>query len=244
MRHSRILVVDDDLAILKFLKASLETRGCEVVTAVNGAEALQAAGRGLPDLVILDVMMPEMDGFEACQRLRQWSQIPVIMLSAKDEVRDKVRCLDLGADDYITKPFGVTELMARVRSVLRRVRADDPVPVQPSFVSGGLGVDFTCRRVTVAGNEVRLTPTEFSLLRELVLNSERVLTYSYLLNKVWGPEYRAEREYLHVFIRRLRAKLETDPKNPRYFVTVPAVGYQFRAIPLEGEVSACAGREN
>ena len=217
MVKTRILVVDDELSIVKFLRANLESKGYEVLAAMNGAEALQTIERELPDLVILDIMMPKMDGFEVCRRLRQWSQIPIIMVSARGDVSDKVKCLDLGAG----------ELIARVRAVLRRTKAAATMPGQPSFTRGDLQISFAQRRVTIAGKEVKLTPTEYSLLQELVLNAGKVLTHTHLLNKVWGSEYRDEREYLHVFIRRLRTKLEPDPTNPRYILTVPGVGYQF-----------------
>ena len=228
MSKTRILVVDDELSIIKLLRANLEAKGYEVLTALDGFEALQAFEMELPDLVILDIMMPKMDGFEVCRRLREWSQIPIIMLSARGDVSDKVKCLDLGADDYITKPFGKGELIARVRAVLRRTEAAATIPTQPSFTGGDLQISFAQRRVTIAGKEVKLTPTEYSLLQELVLNAGKVLTHTHLLNKVWGSEYREEREYLHVFVRRLRAKLEPDPTNPRYITTVPGVGYQFK----------------
>jgi len=228
MKKTRILVVDDELSIIKFLRANLESKDYEVLAAMDGAEALQTFEMELPDLVILDIMMPKLDGFEVCRRLREWSQIPIIMLSARGDESDKVKCLDLGADDYITKPFGASELIARVRAVLRRTEAAATIPTQPSFTSGDLQINFVKRRVTVAGKEVRLTPTEYSLLQEFVLNAGKVLTHTYLLNKVWGPDYREEREYLHVFVRRLRAKLEPDPTNPKYIITVPGVGYQFK----------------
>ena len=228
MNKTRILVVDDELSIIKFLRANLESKGYEVLTAINGAEALQTFEMELPDLVILDIMMPKMDGFEVCRRLREWSQTPIIMLSARGDESDKVKCLDLGADDYITKPFGKDELIARVRAVTRRTETAASMPTQPSFTSGDLEISFAQRRVTVAGKEVKLTPTEYTLLQEFVLNAGKVLTHTHLLNKVWGPEYSEEREYLHVFVRRLRAKLEPAPTNPRYIVTVPGVGYQFK----------------
>ena len=228
MVKTRILVVDDELSIIKFLCANLEAKGYKVLAAMDGTEALQTFEMELPDLVILDIMMPKPDGFEVCRQLREWSQIPIIMLSARGDESDKVKCLDLGADDYITKPFGASELVARVRAVLRRTEAAATVPTRPSFSSGDLEISFAQRRVTVAGKEVKLTPTEYSLLQEFVLNVGRVLTHTYLLNKVWGSEYREEREYLYVFVRRLRAKLEPDPTNPRYIMSVPGVGYQFK----------------
>ena len=224
----RILVVDDELSVIKFLRANLEARDYEVLVAMDGAEALQTIEMELPDLVILDIMMPKLDGFEVCRRLREWSQIPVIMLSARGDESDKVKCLDLGADDYITKPFGASELIARVKAVLRRTEAATTIPTQPSFTCGDFEINFAQRRVTVAGKEIRLTPTEYTLLQEFALNPGKVLTHTYLLNKVWGSEYREEREYLHVFVRRLRTKLEPVLTNPEYIVTVPGVGYKFK----------------
>jgi len=229
MIKTRILVVDDELSIIKFLRANLEAKGYEVLVAVNGAEALQIFEMELPDLVILDIMMPEVNGFEVCRRLREWSQIPIIMLSAKGDESDKVKCLELGADDYLTKPFGVEELIARVRAVLRRTEAATTIPTQPSFTSGDIKINFVERRVTVAEREVKLTPTEYNLLQELVLNANKVLTHGMLLGKVWGPEYGEEREYLRVFIGRLRRQLEPKPENPKYIISIPGVGYQFKA---------------
>jgi len=228
MHRPRVLIVDDDLAIIKFLRANLKAWGYEVLAAMDGAEALQALEMELPDLVILDIMMPKMDGFEVCRWLREWSQIPIIMLSARGDVSDKVKCLDLGADDYITKPFGVGELIARVKAVSRRTEAAAAIPDQPTFTSGDLKINFAQRLVTVAGKEVKLTPTEYSLLQEFVLNAGKVLTHKYLLNKVWGPEYQEEKEYLHTFVHRLHRKLEPDRTEPRYLVSVPGVGYQFK----------------
>ncbi len=228
MKKTRILIVDDELNIVKFLRANLEAKNYAVLAAMDGAEALQTFEMELPDLVILDIMMPKIDGFEVCRRLREWSQIPIIMLSARGDESDKVKCLDLGADDYITKPFGKGELIARVKAVLRRTEAATSTPTRPSFTSGDLQINFAQRRITVSGKEVKLTPTEFTLLQEFALNAGKVLTHTYLLNKVWGLEYREEREYLHVFVRRLRAKLEPDPTNPKYIMTVSGVGYQFK----------------
>ena len=228
MRRLRILAVDDDLVVLKFLRANLQAEGYDVLTALDGAEALQVIEKESPDLIILDIMMPEMDGFEVCYRLREWSQVPIIMLSARDDEEDKVKSLDLGADDYLTKPFGVKEFLARIRSVLRRVEATEAISPQVTFISGDLKVSFAERKVTIADREVKLTPTEYCLLKEFVLNAEKVLTHAYLLNKAWGSEYREEHEYLHVFANRLRRKLEPDPSNPRYIITVPGVGYRFK----------------
>ncbi len=228
MNKTRILVVDDELSIIKFLRANLVDKRYEVLVAMNGVEALEIFEKELPDLMILDIMMPKMNGFEVCRRLREWSQVPIIMLSARGDERDKVKCLDLGADDYITKPFGASELIARVKAVMRRTETAATIPTQPSFTSGDLQINFVKRQVTVAGKDVKLTPTEYNLLQEFVLNAEKVLTHTHLLNKVWGLEYREDTQYLHVFVRRLRAKLEPDPKNPRHILTVPGVGYQFQ----------------
>lgn len=227
MHRPRVLIVDDDLAIIKFLRANLEASDYKTLTAMDGAEALQTIERELPDLVILDIMLPRMDGFEVCRRLREWSQVPIIMLSARGDEEDKVKCLNLGADDYIIKPFGVGELIARVKAVFRRTQAVGTIPTQPSFTAGNIQINFAKRQVTVGGDEIKLTPTEYALLQELVLNVGKVLTHVHLLNKVWGFEYREEKEYLHVFVRRLRVKLEPDPTNPKYITTVPGVGYQF-----------------
>jgi DNA-binding response OmpR family regulator len=229
MKKTRILIVDDELSILKYLRANLEAEGYEVLMAMDGNQALQTLEAELPDLVVLDIMMPGMDGFEVCRRLREWSQLPIIMLSARGDESDKVQCLDLGADDYVTKPFGKGEFIARVRAVLRRAEAARPTPTT-SLKSGDLAINFSKRKVTVKGKEVALTLTEYALLQELALNAGKVLTYTHLLRKVWGHDYADEREYLHVFVSRLRAKLEADPKNPRYITTVSGVGYRFEEV--------------
>ncbi len=226
MKKTKVLVIDDELSIVKFLKANLEANDYDVVMATNGEEGLKTFEKELPDLVILDIMMPTTDGFEVCRRIREWSQVPIIMLSALGDESDKVKCLDLGADDYVTKPFGAGELIARVRAVMRRVEAA-ATPAQSSYTAGNLSVNFMQRRVTVADNEIRLTPTEYNLLQEFVLNPGKVLTHTHLLNKVWGQEYRDDTQYLHVFVRRLRTKIEPDPLNPAYILTIPRVGYQF-----------------
>ena len=229
MARPRILIVDDDPIIRKFVRANLEARDYETLMAIDGAEAFRVVEKELPDLIILDIMMPNVDGFEFCQRLREWSGIPIIMLTARGELTDKVRCLDMGADDYLTKPFGVEELLARVRAVLRRTVAAHTTPSPPNFELGNVNINFTERRVTVAGREVKMTPTEYSLLRELVLNADKVLTHAILLGKVWGPEYSQEREYLRVFIGRLRRVIEPNPEKPAYILTVSGVGYRLKA---------------
>ena len=228
MHKPRILIVDDDPGVLKAVRANLQARDCETLIATNGVEALEVVERELPDLIILDIMMPEMDGYEVCRRIREWSQIPIIMLSARHDVEEKARCLDSGADDYITKPFGVNELVARARAVLRRAAGTGEASAKPNFASGDLQVNFIERRVTVAGREIKLTPTEYSLLQELVLNAGKVFPHTTLLGRVWGPEYAEEREYLRVFIGRLRKEIEKNPSKPEYIVTVPGVGYRFQ----------------
>jgi len=228
MRKSRILIVDDDIGVVKSVRANLQARDWETVVAMDGVEALEAIGREQPDLVILDITMPRMDGFEVCRQVREWSRIPIIMLSARHDVEEKVKCLNMGADDYVTKPFGVNELAARVTAVLRRTKEAGAEPTAPDFSSGDLRVNFVERRVTVRGREVKLTPTEYNLLQELVLGAGRVFSHSTLLGRVWGPEYADEREYLHVFVGRLRKEIEPDPQHPQYIITVPGVGYRFQ----------------
>jgi two-component system KDP operon response regulator KdpE len=170
-------------------------------------------------------MMPKVDGVEVCRRVREWSDIPIIILSARGDEGDKVKCLELGADDYLTKPFGIAELMARIKTAFRH-RGDPTVaPAQSSFSCDGLEINFAKRRVTVDGKEITLTPTEFALLQHLAVNSDKVLTHNMLLQSVWGNEYSSEKEYLRVFVGRLRRKLEPDPKNPKYIQTIPGVGY-------------------
>lgn len=225
-RGLRILVADSDLPMLRFLRSNLEVGGYQVVLAIDGEEALEKTERELPDLVILDVMLPRVDGVEVCRRLREWSQVPIIMLSTNGDEIDKVNCLDLGADDYITKPFGMGEMLARVRVALRHARPE--VIASPStFISGDLKVNFARWCVTIDSKEIKLTPIEFSLLEQLVLNAGKVLTHGMLLQKVWGTEYNREMHYVHVFIARLRKKLEHDPKKPKYILSKPGVGYYF-----------------
>ncbi len=228
MRKSRILIVDDDIGVLKSVRANLQAKDCETLTAVDGTEALQVIEREFPDLIILDIMMPGIDGFEVCRQVREWSQIPIIMLSARHDVEEKAKCLNSGADDYITKPFGVNELIARVKAILRRTQDTGTVLNTPSFTSGSLKINFIGRQVTVSGDEVKLTPTEYSLLQELTLGAGKVFSHATLLGRVWGPEYAEEREYLRVFIGRLRKEIEEDPSKPKHIITIPGVGYRFQ----------------
>ena len=227
MTHgARILVVDDEPQILRSLRTTLASHGYDVQTAATGEEALAAADGRLPDLVVLDLVLPGLSGLEVCRRLRARSSLPILVLSARGDERDKVAALDLGADDYLTKPFGVNELLARIRAALRRaVGARGPSAV---VEAGALRVDFDRRQVTLDGAEVRLTPTEFDLLKVLVVNAGRVLTHGYLLRTVWGPEYEGESQLLRVFIGQLRRKVERDPSRPQHILTDPGVGYRFR----------------
>jgi len=227
MHKTRILIVDDDIGVVKSLRANLASKGFETMTALDGAEALNIIERELPDLIILDIMMPKMNGSDVCQRIREWSQIPIIMLSARRDIEEKAGCLDAGADDYITKPFGVNELVARVRAVLRRSDGMEHAAVTPNFSAGSLKINFVAREVTVGGREIKMTPTEYNLLQELALGSGRVFSHATLLGRVWGPEYAEEREYLRVFIGRLRKLIEEDPLNPKHILTITGVGYKF-----------------
>jgi two-component system, OmpR family, KDP operon response regulator KdpE len=225
MDKKHILIVDDDPAILRLLSTNLKARGYEIFTATDGEESLEAVQKDFVDLIILDLMMPKVDGVEVCRRIREWSDIPIIILSARGDENDKVKCLELGADDYLTKPFGIAELMARIKTAFRH-RGDPTVaPALSSFICDGLEINFAKRRVTVDGREITLTPTEFALLQHLAVNSDKVLTHNMLLQSVWGNEYSSEKEYLRVFVGRLRRKLEPDPKNPKYIQTIPGVGY-------------------
>ncbi len=230
MDKTHILVVDDDPAILRLLCANLKARGYRVSTAVDGEQAIEAVQQDFVDLILLDIMMPRMDGVEVCRRVREWSNVPIIVLSARGDEKDKVRCLELGADDYLTKPFGIAELLARVKTALRHHEAAKAASSPGvSFTSDGLEINFAMRRVTVAGKEVRLTPTEYSVLQQLAINANKVLTHGMLLQNVWGSGYNSEKEYLRVFIGRLRKKLESDPQHPKYIMTIPGVGYHLAA---------------
>ncbi|MBI4200552.1 MAG: response regulator transcription factor [Chloroflexi bacterium] len=228
-RRQVVLVVDDEPETVKYVGANLKARGFDVLTAGDGTEALKQSEEHPVDLVLLDLSMPGPDGFEVCQRIREYSDVPIIILSARGREQDKVKALDLGADDYLTKPFGVEELLARVRAALRRARPSGVGP-QPVVETEDLKVDFAARSVTLRGQEVRLTPTEYGLLALLARNAGKVLTHRALLNSVWGPEYGQETEYLWAYVRRLRRKLEPDPEHPVYILTEPGVGYRFRRL--------------
>lgn len=224
----RILIAEDEVALRDFVSRNLRARGFEVVEASNGFEALTIwETEEQPDLLILDVMMPRMDGLEVCRRVRERSTVPIIVLTALDGERDKVAAFDLGADDYLTKPFGTEELLARVRAVLRRARWMGQPASSGLRRFGELEIDLDGRIVRRGGTEAHLTPTEFALLEQLVRNVNKVLTHRMLLQRVWGVEYGDEAEYLRVYIGRLRRKLEHDPANPRHLITELGVGYRF-----------------
>lgn len=228
MKNEHILVVDDEPQILRALRMSLSAHGYEVTIASDGEEALDVMAQKMPDIVILDLTMPRLDGLGLCRRIREWSQVPILVLSVRGAEKDKVMALDSGADDYLTKPFGIEELLARVRAALRRSTAFGKQE-EAVFESGDLQVDFARRIVRLRGEEVRLTPTEYEVLRYLVNNSDKVITHRTLLQAVWGPQFGDEAQYLRVFIGQLRKKIEPDPTHPRRIVTEPGVGYRFRS---------------
>jgi len=224
-QEKHILVVDDEPGIQDFVRRNLELRSFKVSLASNGLEALATFDQGNFSLVILDIMMPKMDGIEVCRRIRQRSTVPIIVLTALGEEADKISALDQGADDYLTKPFGVGELLARIRAVLRRNHwADQPI-TQGTQRFGNLEIDFEQRRVWRESELVKLSPTEFDLLQELALHPGKIFTHEALLRRVWGAEYRSEAEYLRVYIGRLRRKLEADPSKPVHIMTEPGIGY-------------------
>ena len=224
-QEKQILVVDDEPSIQNFIKRNLELRSFKVALANNGFEALSLFEQANFALIILDIMMPRMDGLEACRRIRQQSTVPIIILTALGEEADKIAALDQGADDYLTKPFGVGELLARVNAVLRRSHwADQPISAGTQRF-GKLEIDFEQRRVWKDNELIKLSPTEFELLQELALHPGKIFTHEALLRRVWGSEYHSESEYLRVYIGRLRRKLENDPSRPAHILTEPGVGY-------------------
>jgi two-component system, OmpR family, KDP operon response regulator KdpE len=224
---ARILVVDDEPQILRALRASLRGAGYEVETADTAEGALTAAALSPPDAVILDLVLPDGRGTDVCRELRSWTSVPVIVLSVVGDESEKVAALDAGADDYVTKPFGIEELLARLRAAMRRV---EPTP-EPVIVVGDLQVDLEKRSVSVGGRPVQLTPHEFKLLRLLVLNRGKLLTHAAILREVWGRAYTDESHYLHVYVSQLRRKIEPEPARPRYILTEPGAGYRLAESP-------------
>jgi DNA-binding response OmpR family regulator len=223
-----ILVVDDEPRMIGFIRMNLELEGHQVIEAHSGLEALDAIRTKLPDVVLLDVMMPDMDGFETLRLLREFSSIPVIMLTAKGEENDKVYGLELGADDYVTKPFGPRELSSRIKAVLRRAEMPSTSPDQAILnIDDRLQVDFNRREVIVEGEHIKLRPTEYRLLYHLIENAGWTVPHDQLLAKVWGYEYRDEAHYVRLYVNYLREKIEADPSNPKYILTERGVGYRF-----------------
>jgi two-component system KDP operon response regulator KdpE len=229
MSKPTLLVVDDEPQILRVMRASLPVRGYQVITASSGEEALDQVGKQVPDLIILDLVMPGLSGLDVCRRIREFSAVPIIVLSAKGSDSDKIAALDLGADDYITKPFSMDELLARVRAVLRRLAAGESNT--RVLTVGDVTIDVDERRVVVADKEIKLTPKEFEVLKYLVSNAGKVVTHRALLQAVWGWESTDQTEYLRVFINQLRRKIEVDASHPHYILTEPWVGYRF--VPNE-----------
>ncbi len=234
-RRRRILVVDDEERMVRFIRLNLEHDGFVVTEAFNGAQAIDRLRETLPEVVLLDVMLPDIDGFEVLQLIREVSDVPVIMLTARGEEDDRVRGLELGADDYVTKPFSPRELVSRVRAVLRRTAALRGATQGPIEVDSRLKIDFDRREVWVEGELVKLRPTEYRLLYHLVQNAGWVLTHDQILAKVWGYEYRDEPHYVRLYVNYLRQKLEADPSDPQYILTERGVGYRF--VDFRREIS-------
>jgi two-component system KDP operon response regulator KdpE len=229
MKPGTILVVDDEAQIRRVLRSTLSSNGYDILEAKNGAEAIQTVIRARPDLILLDVNMPEMSGLETCRKLRFSFEGPIIMVTVRDSERDKIAALDCGADDYVVKPFSVGELLARIRAALRRCSSEGPLP---RIETPELRIDLDNRNVSVRGDKIHLTPKEFDVLRLLVIQQGRPLAHKRMLQAVWGPDYAGEIEYLRVVINLLRKKLETDPAHPSYILTEQGVGYRFQ-IPIE-----------
>jgi two-component system, OmpR family, KDP operon response regulator KdpE len=220
---ARILVIDDEKQIRRMLKTALTGFGYDIAEAASGHEGLNLTAIFHPDLIILDLGLPDFDGTEVIRRLREWTQIPIIILSVREQEQDKIRALDAGADDYIAKPFGMGELLARIRVALRHVAKTDDEPV---LTFGELTVDLAHRRVTLRGEDLKLTPTEYEILKYLALQAGKVVTHKQLLRAVWGPNYQDETHYLRIYVGQLRRKIEADPSQPSYIVTESGVGYR------------------
>jgi two-component system KDP operon response regulator KdpE len=226
-KGARILVVDDEQEIRRLLKVALTAYGYDISEAANGQEGLTQAAILHPDLLILDMSLPDLDGLEVIRRLREWSKIPIIILSVREQDQDKIQALEEGADDYVTKPFSMGELIARIRVAIRHqfVRNDEPV-----IILGGLSIDLAHRQVSIDEKQIKLTPIEYEILKHLAINSGKVLTHRYLLTNVWGKEYQNQNHYLRIFIRQLRMKIEPKPAQPTYILTEPGIGYRL-AVP-------------
>ncbi len=220
---ARILVIDDEKQILRMLKVALEGNGYDVAEAASGHDGLNQTAVFHPDLIILDLGLPDMDGVEVIKRLREWTRTPIIILSVREHEDDKIDALDAGADDYVTKPFSMGELLARLRVALRHVAKTDDEPV---LTFGELTMDLARRNVILQGQEIKLTPTEYEILKYLALQAGRVVTHRQLLRAIWGPNYQEQTHYLRIYIGQLRHKIETDPSQPTYIITEPGVGYR------------------
>ena len=227
LKDKLVLVVDDETRMINFMRMNLELEGCRVLSATNGRDAIDQVREELPDVILLDIMMPGMDGFETLRRLREFSQAPVLILTAKDDEEDRIKGLELGADDYVGKPFSHRELVSRIRAVLRRHYAAPPTPQTSVEVDERLIIDFARREVLVNGERINLRPTEYRLLYHLVQNAGYVMTHEMLLSRVWGPEYRDETHYLRLYVTYLRQKIEEDPADPQYILTERGTGYRF-----------------
>jgi DNA-binding response OmpR family regulator len=233
-KKTTILTADDDPQLLRLMTRNLQLEGYDVLTASDGQQALEQIEQKSPDLVLLDVMMPRLDGFSVCHRVREFSSVPIILVTARGQDQDKVRGLDLGADDYLTKPFSVEELLARVRAVLRRSQftsKESAQGLQATMTTGNLTIDYSQHLATLAGKELGLTPTEYRILAYLAQNAGRILTQDLLLEQVWGGEYLGESHMLQVNINRLRHKIEVDPTSPQYILTKVGVGYALAMLP-------------
>jgi two-component system, OmpR family, KDP operon response regulator KdpE len=226
---TRALLVEDDPNIVDLIRSNLVVRGFDTIVSIDGARALQLLETERPDIVLLDLTLPEVDGFELCRQMRERSSVGIIVVSGRGGERDKVTALTLGADDYLTKPFSIEELLARIMATLRRTRAPSPAEPEPAVIRAGeIEIDLGAQSVTRSGETIHLTPTEFALLRELATNRGKLLTHAHLLRRVWGPGYATETEYVRVYVRRIRAKLGVDaPGSPTLILTQPRAGYSF-----------------
>jgi two-component system KDP operon response regulator KdpE len=222
-KSARIMIIDDEPQMRRLLKVALTAHGCEIREAATGREGIEQVAVFHPDLIILDLSLPDLDGIQVVRQIREWTRTPVIILSVREHEGDKIAALDAGADDYVTKPFSMGELLARMRTALRHAAGAGDEPV---LAFGGLVIDLTHRNVAVDGREIRLTPTEYDLLRFLAVNAGKVLTHRQLMRTVWGPSYEQETNYLRVYIRQLRQKIEPDPARPCHIITEPGVGYR------------------
>ncbi|MBA4371283.1 MAG: DNA-binding response regulator [Thermodesulfovibrio sp.] len=226
-----VLLIEDEPQMRRFLKITLQGHGYRLIEAQSGQEGLNEAATRNPDIVLLDLGLPDIDGIEVTKRLREWSHVPVIVISAREQENDKIRALDAGADDYLTKPFGAGELMARIRVALRHLSRQQTGGDEPVFVLANLKVDFSKRQVFIDEKEVHVTPIEYKLLATLIRHAGKVITHSQLMKEVWGPGYADQTHYLRIYMAQIRHKLEADPARPRFFINEPGIGYRLRMEP-------------